>query len=75
MRDGAQEEKLQEMNEQIRALGISMQNQQDLFEQFLRGLDAKYLEDRTLSPRDIAEQNEAIMAAIARIKSTKTTVQ
>lgn len=71
-RDKPQEIKLQEMNEQIRALGISLQNQQDLFEQFLKGLDAKYLEDRTLTPQDIVEQNEAIKAAIAKLKSQKT---
>lgn len=71
-RDKPQEVKLQEMNEQIRALGISLQNQQDLFEQFLKGLDVKYLEDRTLTPRDIVEQNDAIKAAIAKLKSQKT---
>ena len=71
-RDQTQEVRLQEMNEQIRALGISLQNQQDLFEQFLQALDEKYLEQRTMTPRDIVQQNDAIKSAIAKLKSQKT---
>jgi len=71
-RDKGQEVRLQEMNDQIRALGISLQNQQDLFEQFLRALDEKYLQERALSPRDVAEQNDAIRAAVAKLKAQKS---
>lgn len=72
-RDKGQEVRLQEMNDQIRALGISLRNQQDLFEQILKQLDKKFIEDRgPLTPREIVEQNEAIKAAIAKLKSQKT---
>lgn len=71
-RDQTQELRLQEMNDQIRSLGISLQSQQDLFEQFLKGLDAKFRQSSPLTPDEIVQQNDAIREAISKLKTDKT---
>lgn len=66
-RDTAKELQLLALNEQIRRLGLSIQNQQDMFEQFLKALDRREYENRMLTPAEIVEQNEAIEKALEKL--------
>jgi ABC-type multidrug transport system ATPase subunit len=67
-RDVAQEEQLAELTQEIRTLGISMQSQQDMFEQFLKELNRQDLVARPLTPKEVTQQNRDIERALSSLK-------
>ncbi|MFQ6239694.1 AAA family ATPase [Sinorhizobium meliloti] len=68
-----QDRDLHRLNNDIRALGFTLQNKEDLFAQFLNEYKAQDRGKLTLTPDEILAQNDAIKAAIVQLKSGKIT--